>query len=56
LRSLKDSPKGTFFVMPGKVFELPEWFRKSLTANDEMVERALQGFERALNATLTAPV
>jgi len=42
--------------MPGKVFELPEWFRKSLTANDEMVERALQGFERALNATLTAPV
>ncbi len=42
------------FVMPGKVFELPEWFRISLTANDDMVERALQGFERALKTTLTA--
>jgi aspartate aminotransferase len=42
------------FVLPGKVFELPEWFRISLTANDDMVERALQGFERALKATLTA--
>ncbi|HEX9094549.1 MAG TPA: aminotransferase class I/II-fold pyridoxal phosphate-dependent enzyme [Candidatus Dormibacteraeota bacterium] len=42
------------FVLPGKVFELPEWFRISLTANDEMVERALQGFERTLKATRTA--
>lgn len=42
------------FVLPGRVFELPEWFRISLTANDDMVERALQGFERALKTTLTA--
>jgi hypothetical protein len=40
--------------MPGKVFELPEWFRISLTANDDMVERALHGFELALRTTLTA--
>lgn len=38
------------FVMPGKVFELPGWFRISLTANDGMVERALPGFARALKA------
>lgn len=41
------------FVLPGKVFELPGWFRISLTANDEMVERALRGFERALKSALT---
>ncbi len=41
------------FVLPGKVFELPEWFRISLTANDQMVERSLQGFERALKTTLS---
>jgi aspartate aminotransferase len=38
------------FVMPGKVFELPGWFRISLTANDGMVERALPGFAKALEA------
>jgi len=42
------------FVMPGKIFQLPGWFRISLTANDEMVERSLPGFERALKSTLTA--
>ncbi|HSS94476.1 MAG TPA: aminotransferase class I/II-fold pyridoxal phosphate-dependent enzyme [Candidatus Dormibacteraeota bacterium] len=42
------------FVLPGKVFELPGWFRISLTANDEMVERALPVFERVLRATLAA--
>jgi aspartate aminotransferase len=36
------------FVLPGKIFELPGWFRISLTANDEMIHRALPGFERAL--------
>jgi aspartate aminotransferase len=36
------------FVLPGRVFELPGWFRISLTANDAMVERSLPGFERAL--------
>jgi aspartate aminotransferase len=36
------------FVLPGKIFELPGWFRISLTGNDEMVDRALPGFARAL--------
>ena len=36
------------FVLPGRIFELPGWFRMSLTANDDMVERSLAGFEGAL--------
>lgn len=36
------------FVGPGVIFEMPGWFRISLTANDDMVERALPGFEAAL--------
>jgi aspartate aminotransferase len=36
------------FVMPGRVFELPGWFRISLTANDDMVERSLKGFAAAI--------
>ena len=35
------------FVLPGRMFELPGWFRISLTANDEMVERSLPGFKKA---------
>jgi aspartate aminotransferase len=35
-------------VLPGSVVEVPGWFRVSLTASDEMVERGLPGFERAL--------
>jgi aspartate aminotransferase len=42
------------FVMPGKLFQLPGWFRISLTGNDDMVRRSLPGFERVLNATATA--
>jgi aspartate aminotransferase len=38
------------FVLPGRMFELPGWFRISLTANDSMVERALAGFERAIES------
>jgi aspartate aminotransferase len=34
-------------VLPGTVVEVPGWFRISLTASDEMVERGLAGFERA---------
>jgi aspartate aminotransferase len=33
--------------LPGATFEMPGYFRISLTANDEMVERALPGFARA---------
>lgn len=36
------------FVLPGKVAELPGYFRISLTANDEMIHRALPGFAEAL--------
>ncbi len=39
------------FVLPGRMFELPGWFRISLTANDEMVERSLAGFAHALEAS-----
>ena len=38
------------FVLPGSMFELPGWFRISLTANDAMVDRSLEGFERVLAA------
>jgi aspartate aminotransferase len=34
--------------LPGSTYEMPGTFRISLTASDEMVERALPGFERAL--------
>jgi aspartate aminotransferase len=36
------------FVLPGHTFELPGYFRISLTANDAMIERALPGFASAL--------
>ncbi len=41
------------FVLPGQLFELPGWFRISLTANDGMIERSLVGFESAM-ADVTA--
>ena len=36
------------FVGPGTIFELPGFFRISITANDDMVERALPGFAKAI--------
>lgn len=38
------------FVMPGLIFELPGYFRISLTATDEMLERALPVLEWAMRA------
>ena len=38
------------FCLPGAAFEMPGYFRISLTANDEMIERSLPGFEAALHA------
>lgn len=35
-------------VLPGSIVELPGWFRISLTASDQMVERGLPGFAAAL--------
>lgn len=36
------------FVGPGHIFEMPGYFRLSLTANDEMVRRSLPGFRAAM--------
>lgn len=35
--------------LPGTVTEMPGYFRLSLTASDEMVDRALPGLEWAIN-------
>jgi aspartate aminotransferase len=43
------------FVLPGRMFEIPGWFRISLTANDDMVERALPGFARVLTKEHAVP-
>ncbi|MDR6415799.1 aminotransferase class I/II-fold pyridoxal phosphate-dependent enzyme [Pseudarthrobacter sulfonivorans] len=36
------------FVFPGVLFETPGFFRISLTANDDMIERSLPSFEAAM--------
>jgi aspartate aminotransferase len=38
------------FVLPGAMFEMPGYFRISLTASDDMVERAIPGFAKAIAA------
>jgi aspartate aminotransferase len=35
------------FVMPGSMMNADHYFRISLTASDDMVKRALPGFEAA---------
>jgi aspartate aminotransferase len=42
------------FVLPGSVFEMPGWFRISITASDDMVERGIGGFGRAMEDALAA--
>jgi len=37
------------FVLPGAMFEAPGWFRISVTANDDMVERGIPGFAKAIS-------
>jgi aspartate aminotransferase len=37
-------------VLPGSAFEMPGYFRISLTANDDMVQRALPAFQAAIEA------
>jgi aspartate aminotransferase len=39
-------------VLPGTVVEVPGWFRISLTASDEMVERGIPGFAAAYGEAL----
>jgi aspartate aminotransferase len=36
-------------VLPGSLLEMPGYFRISLTANDDMVERAIPIFSSILN-------
>jgi hypothetical protein len=38
------------------MFELPGWFRISLTANEAMVERSLAGFAKAIEAVAVSNV
>ncbi len=40
--------KHDIFCLPGTVVEMPGYFRISLTANDDMITRALPGFAAAL--------
>ena len=35
-------------AMPGVFLDLPGFFRLSLTATDDMIERSLEGFARAI--------
>ncbi len=42
--------QNNILVLPGYVVELPGYFRISLTANDDMIKRALPGFEASINA------
>jgi aspartate aminotransferase len=37
-------------VLPGSIVEVPGWFRLSLTASDEMVDRGLPVFAAAISA------
>ncbi len=39
-------------VLPGTIVEVPGWFRVSLTASDEMVDRGLPGFAAARAAAI----
>ena len=41
--------------LPGATFEMPGYFRISLTANDAMIDRALPGFEWARQIAATMP-
>ncbi len=41
-------------VLPGTVVEVPGWFRISLTASEEMVERGLRSFAAAIESTARA--
>jgi aspartate aminotransferase len=40
-------------VLPDRVVELPGYFRISLTAADEMVERSLPVFARAIQRAIS---
>ncbi|MDJ0949141.1 MAG: aminotransferase class I/II-fold pyridoxal phosphate-dependent enzyme [Alphaproteobacteria bacterium] len=37
------------YVLPGTICDIPGYFRISLTANDEMIDRSVEGFRRAFS-------
>ena len=43
-------------VLPGRACDLPGYFRISLTATDDMVERSLPVFEAAIRELVAAPI
>lgn len=43
------------FVFPGTLFETPGFFRISLTANEDMIERSLPAFEAAIKESRSQP-
>lgn len=43
------------FCLPGRAFELPGYFRISLTANDDMIDRAAAGFAAAWQGSQPSP-
>jgi aspartate aminotransferase len=43
------------FVLPGSLTEMPGYFRISLTASEDMIERSLPGFRAALDAARRHP-
>ena len=47
--------KGKVLAMPGNMFEMPGYFRLSITATDEMVARAIPVFERAIREMSPSP-
>jgi aspartate aminotransferase len=53
-RSRSCWPRRACSCCPGQIVEVPGWFRISLTATDEMVERGLAGFSRARERALSA--
>lgn len=50
LRFLKRLAEHDVFCLPGSIVECPGHFRISLTANDDMIARALPGFAAAIKA------
>lgn len=42
--------KHKVFALPGMTFGLPGYFRLSLTANDDMVKRSIDGFAKAIQS------
>ncbi len=42
------------FCLPGKVVEMPGYFRISLTASDDMIQRSLPGFQAAISKYQTS--